>query len=116
MKFDEAIEELENSYFEGVSPKLITLSDALMVINQLRQEYAPTIEMTKAQYETLMYYKHNEENHANPLAQLLLSLYEDVGGGDDWGLYDGWDVDEESELVLYVEAWLHPETIKVVDE
>ncbi|WP_349625779.1 hypothetical protein [Leuconostoc citreum] len=74
------------------------------------------VEMTKEQFEKLQHFKANDENFANPLAQLILSLYEDVSGGDDWGIYDGWDVDDQDEIIMYVNAWQHPETIKVVDE
>ena len=74
-----------------------------------------TVEMTKEQFEKLQYFKANDENFANPLAQLILSLYEDVGGGDDWGLYDGLDVDDQDEIIMYAYAWKNPNDIVVID-
>ncbi len=70
--------------------------------------------MTNDQFEKLQYFKKNNENFANPSAQLILSLYEDIDGGNKWGRC--MNVDNCNEIPMYVNACLHPATIKIVGE
>lgn len=67
------------------------------ILNDLRQEYAPTVEMTKEQYKTF-----NEDIQLN---QKALDNYID----ESMGLPK---ITNRQMLNLYI----HPETIKIVDE
>ena len=73
-----------------------------IVLNGLRNKYAPTIEMTEGQRRALLEAKKDD------------SLYEIMGTGDGYyfdSLYWG-------DLKPYeiAQAYSHPETIKIVDE
>lgn len=70
-----------------------------IILNELRQEYAPTVEMTKEQYEAFV------ESVEGLATQKQLDSF----------------VDEELDLGDMtvrrgLNAWLHPETIKVIGE
>ncbi|WP_260376642.1 hypothetical protein [Leuconostoc falkenbergense] len=47
MTFDEALDQLE--------PRTIWSSEMRDLLEQLRQEYAPTVKMTKEQYKGLLF-------------------------------------------------------------
>ena len=66
------------------------------IIEQLREEYAPTVEMTKSEYEIFSKAKVNEDSA-------------------DWLDAVEWDR-VGYKYPEFFAAWLHPETIKVVDE
>lgn len=66
------------------------------ILNDLRKKYAPTIEMTQFQYKDLRHYRVHY-----PLDKFIYDFCE---------IYDT----ELSEKYL-AQAWLHPETIKIVD-
>lgn len=110
--FDEAIEELEKLQgsagyatqgepealrFSGLDVKWF-LNEATQVIEKLREEYTPTIEMTSGNKATFI-------QEGDSLSKLLTGYF----GFD--ALYWG-DVSERK----VAQAWLYPETIKVVDE
>lgn len=99
MKFEEAIDKID---VNG------TLIDTLGVLQALQQEYAPTIEMTKSHYRQFIDFI-NRTDFVQTQAVTLHEkttkypkfLNESIGGicGKE-----------------FLQAWLHPETIKVVDE
>lgn len=69
-----------------------------IILNDLRKEYAPTVEMTSGNKATFI-------QEGDSLSKLLTGYF----GFD--ALYWG-DVSERK----VAQAWLHPETIKIVDE
>jgi len=111
MKFNEAINEVrshENTYDE-TSGTIQTFS-VLDMIDELRQEYAPTVEMTKEDKKTLLYYLENstffsliERKHAFIEVEML---------GITSGSNEFLDLSDED----LMQAWLHPETVKVLDD
>lgn len=95
--FNDAIREVNLISMNGIDD--ISGEDAIHVINLLRQEYAPTVEMTKEQYEAFV------ESVEGLATQKQLDSF----------------VDEELDLGDMtvrrgLNAWLHPETIKVIGE
>lgn len=95
MTFDEALNELE--------PRTIWSSEMRDLLEQLRQEYAPTVEMTKEQYEILVLSRNNAVNRVDKVGLLeFMSAYSLLN--------------QEIDHLSLMQAWLHPETIKVVDE
>lgn len=120
--FDDAIEELEKlqgsaGYATQGEPEALRfsgldvnwfLNEATQVIEKLRDEYAPTVEMTNYQKGLLLRYLEDL-----PFSDLISDVYlsRAGGAGDEHGdRYD--DLSDED----IMNAWLHPETIKVVDE
>ena len=97
MTFDEAEIKVENLVGDLNIP-LGVEGTLLDVIDKLREEYAPTIEMTSGNKATFM-------EDGDSLSKLLTGYY----GFD--VLYWG-DFSERK----VTQAWLHPDTIKVVDE
>lgn len=97
------------------------------ILNNLRQEYAPTVEMTPRAYKFLKkeHYKFFETGNDNFLSN---------NGLGNWRFNDehriDFDTDEEYidqftaehnhfkglTRTEVIQAWLHPETIKIVDE
>ncbi|MCT3069060.1 hypothetical protein EFN45_02955 [Leuconostoc citreum] len=96
MTFDEMIEKVLNN--ENYNTDGLSVDDVITLIEVLRLEYAPTVEMTSGDKATFM-------QEGDSLSKLLTGYY----GFD--VLYWG-DVSERK----VAQAWLHPETIKVVDE
>lgn len=81
-----------------------------IILNGLRQEYAPTVNMTKEDRNTFRFYLENStffsligRNHAVIEAEML---------GITEGVNEFLDLSDED----LMQAWLHPETIKIVDE
>ena len=70
-------------------------------INKLRKEYAPTVEMTKGQAKTIL-----DPEEGKNITDLLT---DEVPNFD----YLFWEPLTDKQVV---QAWLHPETIKIVDE
>ncbi|WP_420062900.1 hypothetical protein [Leuconostoc lactis] len=112
MKFDEAIEELrlaipEKFYSPTMHDIAVMLEAQTKVINLLREEYAPTVEMTKTQY-VFITSEYEQENIVDAVANLSVDdiLKENFHA-------NFWEPLTQREVV---QAWLHPETIKVVDE
>lgn len=99
MTFDEALNELE--------PRTIWSSEMRDLLEQLRQEYAPTVEMTKRQYAFITS-EYERENVVDAVANLT---FDDILKENFHAKF--WEPLAQREVV---QAWLHPETIKVVDE
>lgn len=104
MTFDEALEELrlaipEKFYSPTMHDIAVILEAQTKVINLLRQEYAPTVEMTKRQARVFKLYYDSEK----PFDK---SEFECI---------DNYFMKSINEKDL-MRAWLHPEIIKVVDE
>lgn len=98
MTFDEAIEHFRNN--TDISGTAVFLDDVEDTLKELREEYAPMVEMTKVQHE----------------------LFSKVVG-DEIGDQEELDAFVNEELDLgdmtgrdAIAHWLRPETIKVVDE
>ena len=96
MNFDEAVREVQLISMNGLDD--MSGEDAIRLINMLREEYAPTVEMTSGNKATFI-------QEGDSLSKLLTGYF----GFD--VLYWG-DISERK----VAQAWLHPETIKVVDE
>lgn len=108
MTFDEAITnfEQEANDFAGLVP----METIYEIILDLRDKYAPTVEMTKEEKKTLEYYLENstffsliERKHAGINVEMI---------GITIGSNEFLDLSDED----LMNAWLHPETIKVAEE
>lgn len=97
MTFDEAIEKIE-SITDELNIRQEVINDVVSVVEGLRKEYAPTVEMTSGNKATFI-------QEGDSLSKLLTGYF----GFD--ALYWG-DVSERK----VAQAWLHPELIKVVDK
>ena len=99
MTFDEALDQLE--------PRTIWSSEMRDLLEQLRQEYAPTIELTKEQHDYIApLIKEGKELGATFTE--FWEVYKFIGASKKIArTFDG----EEQAM----HAWLHSETIKVVD-
>lgn len=77
-----------------------------VILNELRQEYAPTVEMTKRQYDFITS-DYEREYIIDAVANLSV---DDI-------LRERFDVSFWEPLTQreVVQAWLHPETIVVID-
>lgn len=124
LTFDEAIKEIDNALdlvdYEDMPNKIYD------VLNKLRQEYAPTIEMTQRAYEYL------KEEHDKFIKTGNENFLSNNGLGN-WRFDDEHRVDIESGEAYIdeftaeynhfkgltrtdvIQAWLHPETINVID-
>ena len=111
MTFDEAIEELrlaipEKFYSPTMHDIAVILEAQTKVINLLREEYAPTIEMTK-----------NKVKEVNSIVHEVGEEFEQDELPDDIKTTDKMIELEDGFVVLKdLNAILHPETIKIVDE
>ncbi|QHM55693.1 hypothetical protein [Leuconostoc mesenteroides] len=99
MTFDEAIEHFKNN--TDISGTAVFLDDVEDILKKLREEYAPTVEMTEGQAKTIL-----DPEQGENLSSLLT---DDTPNFD----YLFWEPMTGKEVA---QAWLHPETIKVVDE
>ena len=102
MTFDEAIAKV-GTYLKNNDLSNSDNNDRFfhIILNELRQEYAPTVEMTQTQKDLIL--RNQDED----------KLYEIMGDGE--GYYfnaEYWGNLEPHEVAS---AYLHPETIKVVD-
>ncbi|MDY5163312.1 hypothetical protein RQW99_01945 [Leuconostoc falkenbergense] len=104
MTFDEAIEHFRNN--TDISGTAVFLDDVEDTLKELREEYAPTVEMTKEQSEDL-----------NSIIREVGEVFEPNEIPADVKLTDK-VIELESSYILfkYLNAILHPETIKIVDE
>ena len=108
MTFDEAIEIVEVFDEDPELEYWMPSSKVYEIIERLREEYAPTIEMTNYQKGLLLRYL-EDLSFSELISDVYLSRAD--GAGDEHGdRYDGLS-DED-----IMNAWLHPETIKIVDE
>ncbi|MDI6666427.1 hypothetical protein QMA56_01755 [Leuconostoc falkenbergense] len=92
MTFDEAVEHFENDFEFHVDKYTV-----VEILEDLRKEYAPTVEMTKEQYHSFKLWK-----------------YHTAG----WNMTNcaEWARDEKMTATNAMQVWLHPDDIKVVDE
>lgn len=115
MNFDDAIEILANSennklVKEGqLAYGLYRAYDVVGILQKLKKEYAPTVEMTNEDKNTLYYYLENstffsliERKHAIIEAEML---------GITEGINEFLDLSDED----LMQAWLNPETLVVTD-
>ena len=116
MTFDEAIEKLEQlANFEvgkttgNISRDFkIELGDVRDILAELREEYAPAVEMTKEQ-----------ANHLKSLTTDVGNVFneEELPADGSIKMTDKMiELDDSYIPLKYLNAVLHPETIKVVDE
>ncbi|MDC2804809.1 hypothetical protein [Leuconostoc suionicum] len=99
MTFDEAIEHFRNN--TDISGTAVFLDDVEDILKELREEYAPTIIMTNEQYKGLLFKgKGRETPHKN-----FVFLHEVQKLNDRY-----------ISITSLMNAFAHPETIKVVDE
>lgn len=100
MTFDEAIKYAkENSFVEEMLSNVVELEDVIDILEKLKKEYAPTIEMTKIEKDTLLEYIFGDEGNFFDLVEYETDYsYRKLS---------------TSELM---QAWLHPETIKIVGD
>lgn len=103
MTFDEAIAKV-GTYLKNNDLSNSENNDRFfyIILNDLRQEYAPTVEMTKSQKDLIL--RNQDED----------KLYEIMA--DDDGYYFNAEFSGDLEPHEVASAYLHPETIKVVDE
>lgn len=93
------------------SSEYIEKDDVIDLIYKLIKEYAPTIEMTKEQLHVLNYYRKPDLYDGD---YVFNAFYEDTHTIR-LGLLNNNIYDNLTEKQL-MQAWLHPETIKVVDK
>lgn len=108
MTFDETIEKFEQEANEYNG--LVPMETVYELILDLKEEYVPTIEMTKEEKKTLEYYLENstffsliERKHAGINVEMI---------GITIGSNEFLDLSDED----LMQVWLHPETIKVINE
>ena len=108
MTFDEALKAIdEKSDMEPYSGLfLIEIEDAKAIVMKLANTYAPTIEMTKNQY-LFITSEYEKESVVEAVANLTVDdiIKEKFH-------YNFWSPLSEKQVV---QAWLHPECVKVVD-
>ena len=96
--FDEALDELE--------PRTIWSGEMRDLLEQLRETYAPAVEMTKNQY-LFITGEYEKESIVESVANLTVDdIIKEKFHSNFWAPLSEKQV---------VQAWLHPETIKVVD-
>lgn len=100
MTFNETIEKFEQEAndYNGLVP----METVYELILDLRQEYAPTVEMTKEQRDLIFETQDDDR------------LYEIMGTEDGYYFDSTYWYDIEPHEVA--QAYLHPETIKIIDE
>ena len=106
MTFDEANKKLDESLDLLDYTFLPEHLDEILKI--LQQEYAPTVEMTKEQYEQFVDFRKRTDyvqTHAVTLHDKK-TKYPDFLNDLVGGVYGR----------LFLQAWLHPETIQIIDE
>ena len=105
MTFDEAINKLET--------QTIGNYEMQEILENLRDIYAPTIEMTQAQYDIFNSALAESKENKNDFIYFIDNLdtqshfYSDIFGKELSAFIN------DSRYLM--QAWLHPETIKVVD-
>lgn len=104
MTFDQIVYGLSGND----SNEKMTVSESIRLIEILRQEYAPTIEMTKEQHDYIApLIKQGKELGATFTE--FWEVYKFIGASKK--IDRTFDRQEQA-----IQAWLHPETIKIVDE
>ena len=112
--FEEAIEVLANSENNRLVKEgqleygLYRAYDVVGVLQNLKQEYAPTVEMTKTDKEMLLYYLENYSFYV-----FIDTVH--TSKGNTFGLPANDDFNELSDEDL-MQAWLHPDDIQIIDK
>lgn len=96
MTFDEAIKRLSQDIDKNGGQEKYQ-KEVIATLKSLKKEYAPTVEMTKRQYHSFELWKYHTPG---------------------WNMTNCAEFarDENMKANDAMTAWLHPETIKVVDE
>lgn len=103
MTFDEANKIVEAFDEDPELEDWMPDSKVYKIIEGLREEYAPTVEMTDVQYKILVRARNNAVNRIDKVGLLeFMSAYSLLN--------------LEIDHLSLMKAWLHPETIKIVDE
>lgn len=110
MTFDEALKELDDDTRvtdeDGIEYTVgLDFGTVESVVEELRETYAQTVEMTQLQVDQMMSFKAANVGFGTFIYKQGLG---EVPAFKDWIQQD-----REDELM---QAWLHPETIKVVDD
>ena len=95
MTFDEAIDLINEISYKDAADVWFEKEDLFSLINDLREEYSPTVYMTEKEFEVFNKAKVDEDS-----AEWL----DDV----EWDRVDYKYPD-------FFMAWIHPETVKVID-
>ncbi|MBZ5951064.1 hypothetical protein [Leuconostoc gasicomitatum] len=108
MTFDEANKIVEAFDEDPELEDWMPDSKVYKIIEGLREEYAPTVEMTKNDRDILL---HNLQNYPFDVFAESIALSDK----EKFGLpaskeFKGLSIED------LMKAWLHPETIKIVDE
>lgn len=118
MTFDEAVDKILFDSFEDThDDDVIYTEDVISLIKSLKEEYAPTVEMTKDQVNVINSFKNNFS--ANYLPEVIHNQpvgdwsFLDELSGKLFGHRQGGMTDKNIEDIMRI--WLHPETIKEVD-
>lgn len=102
MTFDEAIKRLSQDIDKNGGQEKYQ-KEVIATLKSLQKEYAPTIEMTKAQNEILVLSRNNSVNRVDKVGLLeFMSAYSLLN--------------QEIDHLSLMQAWLHPKIIKVVNE
>lgn len=113
MTFDEAITNIDNSYDYNVDKYTV-----IDILENLRKEYAPTVEMTQEQVNVIDSFKKNFS--ASYLPEVIHNQPEgdwsflDELSGKLFGHRQGGMTNKNIEDIMRI--WLHPETIKVIGD
>ncbi|QGN59926.1 hypothetical protein [Leuconostoc citreum] len=108
--FNDAIREVNLISMNGIDD--ISGEDAIHVINLLRQEYAPTVEMKPYQFEVFKKYRYGVSKGDIDFGGIwpdepyrMMQYFKEES-------YTGTTIWDDS----FAKSWLHPETIKVIGE
>ncbi|WP_273706191.1 hypothetical protein [Leuconostoc mesenteroides] len=111
MTFDEAIEKIE-SITDELNIRQEIINDVVSVVEGLRKDYAPTIEMKPYQFEVFKKYRYGVSKGDIDFGGIwpdepyrMMEYFKEEP-------YTGTTIWDDS----FAQAWLHPETIKIVDE
>lgn len=111
MTFDEAIKEIDNAldlidYDEDMPNKIYE------VFSKLREEYAPTVEMTKEQARVLNEYREPDLYDGDDTFYVFFdeTCVPRLNSMRDTSLYENLT---EAQLM---QAWLHPDDIQIIDK
>jgi len=112
MTFDEVIKEIKNN--DDFGEDCGSTLDLIGSIVRLKQEYAPTIEMTKRQYEVWNVSLERSKKHKGDFIYFIDVLDDESLSQDNVFRKKLEYFINDSKPLMY--AWLYPETIKIVDE
>lgn len=105
MTFDELIEKILNN--EDYNAYGLSVDDVITLIEVLRLEYAPTVEMTKRQHAFITS-EYEQENIVDAVANLTVDDFLRENFHEKF-----WEPLTQREVV---QAWLHPDDIQIIDK